>query len=449
VKCDEGKPYCLKCHVFGVKCDGYAEFRPSKRTQKPIEPKINCPHPKSILPVTALFHGEDEYQYFIHFREDVTVTLAGPFTTEFWKSVVLRTCNDEVAIRQLSISIAALTMAKESIDPDGTHHQFAMRQYGKALNRIQYVVANHNVREALRISLIACALIFCFESLQGETERAIAQAKTALSLMRKKLFASYRYYSKVRLSSSVPGIETELLEMFVKLDGTIVSRMDNPNTPRQSQLEIDYEDHECTMPKAFHNVMEAKVYLEQFQYKYIPYLCRLTDVLLYGDRFACSVPEKDYEDIRKQLRHWYKAFAPLLAWAVTAEGSHDFTATAIVRVLALATDITAQRVCLGSGIKPLSFFEDESREVVDLSRRIVMDPMFKKKFIFDCGLIPPLFVVTMICRERSIREDAIQVLRMMEGRIEICWKAADIADLGERTLQAEDASLCEFKELCV
>jgi hypothetical protein len=44
----------------------------------------------------------------------------------------------------------------------------------------------------------------------------------------------------------------------------------------------------------------------------------------------------------------------------------------------------------------------------------------------------------MICRHRRIREEAIRILRLAEGRIEVVWDAAKVAELGERMLRAEE-----------
>ena len=76
---------------------------------------------------------------------------------------------------------------------------------------------------------------------------------------------------------------------------------------------------------------------------------------------------------------------------------------------------------------------------MNLTRAVVADTRFKKTFVFDCGVIPSLFITIMICRNRSIREEAIRILRMAEGRMEITWNAATVADMGEKVLNAECA----------
>lgn len=43
---------------------------------------------------------------------------------------------------------------------------------------------------------------------------------------------------------------------------------------------------------------------------------------------------------------------------------------------------------------------------------------------------PSLFIAIVICRDSSIRQEAIENLKMAEGRIEVVWDASQIATLG-------------------
>lgn len=59
-------------------------------------------------------------------------------------------------------------------------------------------------------------------------------------------------------------------------------------------------------------------------------------------------------------------------------------------------------------------------------------------FVFDCGVVPALFITFMICQKRSIREEAIRILHLAAGRLEMTWDARTVAAICERTLKAED-----------
>ena len=190
-----------------------------------------------------------------------------------------------------------------------------------------------------------------------------------------------------------------------------MSRLSNPHNPRASILDINIVDGDVCMPRKFRDFYEAKAYLEHFQFRAMPYLSHLTDVFMYGDQFACPVPDGVYELLTSQLGQWYSSFRPLWERASRA-GGKDFISAATMRAIALATDISVQRVCLKSKDRPPELFEAEARELIDLTRRVVTNHQFKKRFGFDCGVVPVLFIAIMICRNRSVREEAIGVLRM-------------------------------------
>jgi len=424
---------------FGVSCDGYRVLDPAP-AKKALLPSQSGP--LHILPVTALFKDQMEYQYWLFFRDEVAHELSGNVPKNCWEYVVLQTCNTSPILRDLTVAIAALSKSSHNFTPSNTHHQYAVRKYGQALRSIQEMVSSHSDFETIRTTLIASLLIFSFETMHGNSEQAIEHAKASLTMMRKKLNTSSRKYSQIQrflpLSPSIPGLEDEVLEVFVHLDQTIrAATLDDPYRKRSSFLDMTFIDEHLHMPSSFLDLAEAKGYLEHFLNKAMPYLSHLTDAFLYGDKFAYQVPESEYEILNAQLQQWYRSFKPLFERACQP-GDKDFIGAAALRCLALGTDISIQRVCLRIGSRPKEVFEAEAREIVDLTRRAVLDPRFKKSFGFDCGLVPSLFIVVMICWNREIREEAISVLKMAEGRIEVVWDASKIAELGEMRLKAEE-----------
>jgi hypothetical protein len=388
--------------------------------------------------MTALFRDQEEYQYWLYFRDEVAHDLAGHAPTKCWNYVVLQACNDSPTLRYLTVAIAALGKSKFSFGAREKHREFAVIKYGQALRSMCEMVASSNDLETIRTMLIASLLIFSFESMHGNPKQAVEHAKATLKMMKKRLDTSSRKYSQIRRLSSIPGLEDEVLEIFVRLDNTIMSSiLGDPYRPRYSFLDITYIDEHFYMPPSFRDLVEAKGYLEHFQFRAMPYLSHLTDTFMYGDKFACPVSESVYEILDSQLQQWYRSFQPLFD-AALRPGDKNFIGAATLRCLALGTDISVQRVCLKIDKRPKELFEVEAREILDLTRRVVLDHRFKKTFGFDCGVVPALFIAVMICRNREIREEAIRILRLAEGRIEVVWDAVKVAELGERMLRAEE-----------
>jgi hypothetical protein len=171
------------------------------------------------------------------------------------------------------------------------------------------MVASSNDLETIRTTLIASLLIFSFESMHGNPEQAVEHAKATLKMMKKRLETSSRKCSQIRQLSSIPGLEDEVLEIFVRLVNTITSSiLGDPYQPLYSFLDMTYIDENFYMPPSFRDLVEAKGYLEHFQFRAMPCLSHLTDTFMYGEKFACPVSESVYKILDSQLQQWCRSF---------------------------------------------------------------------------------------------------------------------------------------------
>lgn len=392
-------------------------------------PQSSTRLPSIITPATAIFGNQSEYQYFQHFREEITHDLSGAIPQPMWNCVILRACNDSLPLRDLTCSVAALSMARDSAlkGSGNDHHVFAARYYGRALRGIQTMINTANEADASRLTLLASLLIFCFESLQGESANALEHIKVAMGMMRNRFATSRRYYSPIRRIESIPGLEDELLEIFVRLDNTLTTTVSSPGD--RGLLEMRYEIGEEPMPDRFRDLSEARNYLNHHMYCAMPYLARLPQIFMQGSSNSSQEEDLVGPRLLDQLRDWHAAFAPLLKSAWERPTSKDFIAAATLRSLVLVAEISVRKISARAGTMDL--FVKEACEIVDLTRRIVMDSSFRKTFVFECGILPALFLTVMLCPERRIREDIIQVLKLAEGRIEVTWNAVEVAKIAE------------------
>jgi hypothetical protein len=130
VKCDERKPLCLRCDKFGVQCDGYEDYSlaPVSRERKPA----------ALLPSTSVglsiyrpssttgFETQEEYQYFLHYRNQTVIDLSGAMPEEVWSQVIPRANVGHMAIRNLTLAVSAMNKARNSSSPV-PHSQFGVR----------------------------------------------------------------------------------------------------------------------------------------------------------------------------------------------------------------------------------------------------------------------------------------------------------------------------------
>ncbi|KAL5315158.1 hypothetical protein ACEPPN_017809 [Leptodophora sp. 'Broadleaf-Isolate-01'] len=290
-----------------------------------------------------------------------------------------------------------------------------------------------NETDAARLTLLASLLIFCFESLQGEYANAVDHIKVAMGMMRNRFSTPRRQYSLIRKLAPIPGLEDELVDIFVRIDNTLMVKANA--TGDRGILDMRYGSEDGYMLSAFRDLGEAKNYLEHHMFCAMPYLARLPDIFMHGVQLSSVEEEETGAQLLEQLRHWNAAFAPLFASARKSPTSQDFIAAASLRCLELVAEISVRKILVPVGI--VDEFMKEATEIVDLSRRIVADSGFKKTFVFECGILPALFITVMLCPKRSVRMDIIQVLKLAEGRVEVTWDAIEVARMAKFFMGAE------------
>lgn len=239
VKCDEGRPFCNRCIKFGTICDGY--LQPDSKTAVParcnILPKGSSivPRPRQLLsrihyvPLAPKFDNELEGHFFRLYVQETASQIAGPFKTSLWSRLIPQACEAEPFIRQIVVGISALSEVCKMEAAVGTHdcikrktYEYALKQYDKALRGMRDAIANgkHNIRNAL----LACLLVFCFESLQGDPTSAAKNARSGLVLLAEWMSQrsgpnpDFDFLAAQQKTGGFYGLETELLQAFAALD---------------------------------------------------------------------------------------------------------------------------------------------------------------------------------------------------------------------------------------
>ncbi|KAH7318983.1 hypothetical protein BKA65DRAFT_513589 [Rhexocercosporidium sp. MPI-PUGE-AT-0058] len=391
--------------------------------------------PVRIDPTTSKFQDQSEYLYFVHFRDEITLGLSGMIPQKMWNCVILRACNNSLPLRHLSSSVAALSKARNSSQTSvaNEHRVFAARYYGTALRGIQNMINTTNESDAARLTLLASLLIFCFECLQGEHEKAVEHIKVAMGMMRNRFSTSRRHYSLIRRIETIPGLEDELVDIFVRIDNTLMARVNCPGD--RGILNMRYESDAGFMLDTFRDLREAKQYLDHHMFCAIPYLARLPHIFMYGTQIPSVDEEETGAQLLEQFRQWNVAFAPLFASARKKPMSQHFIAAASLRCFELGAEMSVRKISAPATM--VENFVKEATEIVVLSRRIVTDSSFRKTFVFECGILPVLFMTFLLCTERSVRVEIVKVLKLAEGRVEVTWDAVEIARMVETFLHAE------------
>jgi hypothetical protein len=145
-----------------------------------LQPALFCqPH------IGPCFKTGEEYRYFEIFKTDAIPLLGGVFSSHLWERLIPQASENERFVLDAVIAIGALTRTTKCHDADQTLTQFgtgqalsiatrhtptndyeyAVRQYSKALRGMQATLSDG--RDLLRKTLLACLLVFCFETFCG------------------------------------------------------------------------------------------------------------------------------------------------------------------------------------------------------------------------------------------------------------------------------------------
>ena len=172
MKCDEGKPSCLRCTDTGRKCDGYP---PILKTQRRSNVTINATADQGFMirkassPAFEIFEDDVERRSFAFFKDRTLEEISGYFPSDFWERLVPLATFHEPALRHASVALASLHERFEKGDrnilksnKDIAEGGFALQQYNKA---IRYLInpPGDDRRPTLDTSLVACVLFACFE----------------------------------------------------------------------------------------------------------------------------------------------------------------------------------------------------------------------------------------------------------------------------------------------
>jgi hypothetical protein len=188
---------CMRCQKFGVDCDGYVAIPTSWKACTPRMPHDIVPRPASLLrykPIIAVQGSEDERRYYQLFCDQTAFELGGYFPTDFWNRIVLQESLSEPFIRHAVVTIGALTktildsklsssaMVVPPTTHDQRHHEFALKQYNKAIVKLRHSLAK-GVPQLRRV-LVACLLFVCFENFHGDYDAGGKHIQRGVSLLR-------------------------------------------------------------------------------------------------------------------------------------------------------------------------------------------------------------------------------------------------------------------------
>jgi hypothetical protein len=427
-----------------------------------LEVELEFLHPR--------FSEEAESRYFHYYCDEIALQIQGPFRTEVWDRLIPQAGEMQPFIRHAIVALGALSKAyAEDEHPvlSNPHHMYALKAYCKALKGIRNVLFSE--WQDGRNALIACLLVFCFESLQGHQAAATMHAGSLVSL-----FFNWRWTSE-GMADNTPGvcaygiqIEEGLHAAFSELDLQALLFLDKRSTMMHRQIKEDVNITISLMPEQFETMHQCRTYWQLIMRRNFHFIAAaraavsnplscinvggpeesFTITCLRAENTPWSNPTNVSSGSRipshlldeqqryvKDIRRWERAAESIFS-RPTCQAPHegddlqDFSQATLLKIHASMNVVLLARTFYPPETA-YDIYLPEFRKQVELCEivapYIVLPNQSAAVYRFDLGITPSLSQTCVLCRHSETRGRAIALLEACRGYREGIWDSKSIA----------------------
>ncbi|KAF2762525.1 hypothetical protein EJ05DRAFT_495405 [Pseudovirgaria hyperparasitica] len=453
IKCDETKPSCKKCVSTGRQCDGYGfwsiTYDAKIDTTTVVKSPLLADVFQGLLPIDMRF-DKQEFDCFEYFRLIGSNKLIGSSPGNFWKQIVPKFCLNNRAILHGVASLATLQRAQEHVDDESYSRleKVSLWHYNKSIRLLQpFFQSKDSEHESLQTILVSCILFMCIDIARGSCVTAIAHREASIALVK-------TYPSKISRAERVPAsIDKEILLAVVRMN-------------LQSCI-LGYPDIH-TIPWSYTNLQDLK-YLTRFAS-----LQESSEVIesIQGQIFTsyrllwtidgvCTPCREGISASRKSelqvfLARWLLLFNDMIDDRRRLNPIERSIAVRVSRMRYIMTYIWLSTMPEEDTILDEMVYDDYNPEfqaiideAVTLDEYVSPPPCYsnpresRKKFVMGSGIIPPLTVTAMKCRNPSIRRKAIDFLARTRFS-ECLWNGAVTASIMQKVVELEEGDFYDI-----
>ncbi|CZR69512.1 uncharacterized protein PAC_19412 [Phialocephala subalpina] len=420
VKCDEGRPGCKRCRIFGTVCEGYGAIKPPQRSIKLAPIRI-----RDLAPASHTFSNDHEYHCFQRYRNFTAGQMTNNRETALWNRVILQASESETSVRYATITLGALSL-------HSAPHEFIYQAYGKAINQLKNSTSVRNK--------LLCALLFMhIEAWHGERSTTVGQIHTGVLLMEKLSQLTI----STTLSFKTPFIDEDIIEAWatMEMQGIALGGEFYGLAYHRRRLQY-YNILSANVPKEFGTLKEASNMLTSIMLTAVHHrFCQLNptgvsseielpSILMLG---PCN-NKSEWLKILQKFDQWERAAAPLLM-----KNAEENTQRKIIR---LRLDYLTFFLWAASGAPERGMYcqryTKELNETIELVKEI-------KKYttlFFSCQslFILPLTLVTWNYRHREFRMHALDAVTSLPDKKGL-WQASIVGEVMQWLMKIEEEGL--------
>ncbi|KAF2817427.1 uncharacterized protein BDZ99DRAFT_470436 [Mytilinidion resinicola] len=415
VKCDETKPHCLRCTQTGRKCDGYPrDQRPSLLTTSFYSLPFRIPgsqHDRQI------FH-----YYYIHAARDLCGFSTG--SSSFWRQLVFELAFQLPVVREALIALASIHRDYATFSPASNVAEgpssITLTQHNKALRRFRIYLSQSPdpKKEAV---IVCCILFHCFESVRGEYEWAVKHLDTGLRLLESwhpgSLSGPAPLIQALNFHENLDTLRTTLIRLDMQLS---VFKDDRIPSFALVSKDVTSGQSDCT-PSHFHSPAQAQQTLETLQNWLLHFLISYAQYKFLPPGAMPYSVSRELHALRTQFARWDTAIQELTPRAPS--NATEF------RDVGLAKTISFMKLTYNICVAVLSFSYPQPAEepAVDMQLRTLLseiellllfqssssgdgDNSLPRSVSCDTGIVMPLFLLAVKCRDAPLRHRALTTL---------------------------------------
>lgn len=387
---------------------------------------LTPPPSRSPSPVS----NSSELRALHYYQVEVSRLLGGAVDPSFWTKSVLQLSESEPAIKHALMAIS--TEWEYKLHPNVLNrdesHQRSILAYSKALN---ITTQRLGEPEADTVALATCVLFLCLHCLQGDKSQAVKFLHTGSGVMLKVLQNSNVLLQDPESSTSIFLPIFERLVVLLRLFGVV---MPSFRTPEKALYDLTGNFRHLNTLDEARSVLYLLV-AESHE------LILQTRSHRLGQAFGETKLQEYLRRQEEQLAAysaWLQEFERLCAMRLV----NTATNTAYVAMLRVVHAVTVFWVstCLDRYEALCDNYNDNFETIIRNAKQVVAFnntfPHGSLPFTFEMGIIPPVYLTVLKCREPSLRHEALSLLSRAPER-EGLWRREETLRVARRVFDLE------------
>lgn len=375
---------------------------------------------------------DQERRSFEFFRAETMPGVAGYFGSPTWK-LVLQAAEQEPAVSKAIMALGALheKLTIQASNSDGgrmLETTFPLRQYSKALGELRKYLSAGDTPN-INVVLICALIHISIEAMQKHYSNALVHLENSFQLLQ----ASTQGH-KPEFLGAKNTVESEISSTFFYFDVHLSGFQG-----RRNPVLLD-TDMKQPLPGRFSSLTQAKNILDYITSELLFFIRGTAEE--YRFRRSQDIPADAIAEvtlIRDKFEGWKDRFEKFLHRS-TSRFSRDENSIIDLLIINHRIGWIEASTCTAANQTIFDQFDSEFNEIVTLAENFCLQrSMQKVVFTLDLGVIMPLFVTSVKCREPWIRQRATRLLGSIKFQ-EGAWDAAMHARVARVAIEREYAS---------